>query len=42
MGIDCASGDTYSSEQKFCNLENIFVAEPVIKMSINPLSRDGS
>ena len=42
MGIDCASGDTYSSEQKFCNLENIYVAEPVIKMSINPLSRDGS
>ncbi len=42
MGIDCASGDTYCSEPKFCNLENIFVAEPVIKMSINPLSRDGS
>lgn len=42
MGIDCASGDTYSSEQKYCNLENIYVAEPVIKMSINPLSRDGS
>ena len=42
MGIDCASGDTYSSEQKYCNLENIFVAEPVIKMSITPLSRDGS
>jgi elongation factor G len=42
MGIDCASGDTYSSESKYCNLENIFVAEPVIKMSINPLNRDGS
>ncbi len=42
MGIDCASGDTYSSESKYCNLENIFVAEPVIKMSINPLNLDGS
>lgn len=42
MGIDCASGDTYSSEHKYCNLENIFVAEPVIKMSINPLTRDGT
>jgi len=42
MGIDCASGDTYCSEPKYCTLENIFVAEPVIKMSINPLTRDGS
>ncbi|MCH2114661.1 MAG: elongation factor G [Pirellulales bacterium] len=42
MGIDCASGDTYSSEQKYCNLENIFIADPVIKMSINPLSRDNA
>jgi elongation factor G len=42
MGIDCASGDTYCSEPKYCTLENIFVAKPVIKMSINPLSRDNS
>lgn len=42
MGIDCASGDTYCSEPKFCSLENIFVADPVIKMSIQPLSRDNS
>ncbi len=40
MGIDCASGDTYCSEPKFCHLEHMYVAEPVIKMSINPLSRD--
>jgi elongation factor G len=26
----------------FCTLENIFVAKPVIKMSINPISRDNS
>jgi elongation factor G len=42
MGIDCASGDTYSSEPKYCTLENIFVAKPVIKMSIAPLSRDNA
>lgn len=42
MGIDCASGDTYCDEPNFCSLENIFVADPVIKMSINPLSRDNS
>src|SRR5262245_27820714 len=42
MGIDCASGDTYCSEPKYCTLENIFVAKPVIKMSISPLSRDGA
>ena len=42
MGIDCASGDTYCSEPSYCTLENIFVAKPVIKMSINPLSRDNS
>ena len=42
MGIDCASGDTYCEEPKFCTLENIYVAEPVIKMSIEPLSRDNA
>ena len=42
MGIDCASGDTYCDEPKYCSLENIFVAEPVIKMSIQPLSRDNA
>ncbi len=42
MGLDCASGDTYSVEPNFATLENMFVAEPVIKMSINPLSRDGA
>ena len=42
MGIDCASGDTYCSEPKYAVLENIFVADPVIKMSINPSSRDNA
>ena len=42
MGIDCASGDTYCDTAKFCSLENIFVADPVIKISIEPKSRDDS
>ena len=42
MGVDCASGDTYSSERKYCTLESMFVPEPVIKMAISPTTRDGS
>ena len=42
MGVDAASGDTYASEHKYCTLESMFIAEPVIKMAINPLSRDGA
>lgn len=42
MGVDCASGDTYCNEPKFCSLENIFVADPVIKFSIAPTSRDNA
>jgi elongation factor G len=39
MGIDCASGDTYSSEQKYCSLESMFVPKPVIKVAVTPVSR---
>ncbi len=42
MGVDCASGDTYCDEANYCSLENIFVADPVIKISIEPRSRDDS
>lgn len=42
MGVDCASGDTYAAEPKYCTLESIFVPEPVIRMAITPLSRDGA
>ncbi len=42
LGIDCASGDTFSSQRKYCTLESMFIAEPVIKMAINPLSREGA
>ena len=39
MGIDCASGDTYSNERGYCSLESMFVPQPVIKVSVNPASR---
>lgn len=39
MGIDCASGDTYSNELKFCSLENMFVPDPVISVAIEPAER---
>jgi len=39
MGIDCASGDTFAATPKFCVLESMFIAEPVIKMAINPVSQ---
>ena len=41
IGIDCASGDTYASQSKYCTLESMFVPEPVIKMAITPVSREG-
>ena len=37
MGIDCASGDTYASQGKYCTLESMFVPDPVIKMAITPI-----
>ncbi len=42
MGVDSASGDTYSSEPKYCTLENMFIPEPVIKMAISPTNREGA
>jgi elongation factor G len=41
MGVDAASGDTYSADAKYCTLESMFVPEPVIKMAITPTNRDG-
>jgi elongation factor G len=40
MGIDSASGDTYAHERDFCTLESMFVPDPVIKIAVNPKSRD--
>ncbi|MDR1959211.1 MAG: elongation factor G [Planctomycetaceae bacterium] len=34
IGINCASGDTYASEPKFCTLESMYVPEPVIQIAI--------
>ncbi len=39
MGIDCASGDTYSDRPNFCSLESMFVPEPVIQVAISPSNR---
>jgi len=42
MGIDCASGDTYAQDNKYCSLESMFVPEPVIKVSVTPKQRADS
>jgi elongation factor G len=39
MGIECATGDTYCSEGTDLSLENIYAAEPVIDLSIQPNKR---
>jgi elongation factor G len=38
IGVDCASGDTYCGEGVNYSLESIFVAEPVISLSVTPAS----
>lgn len=42
MGIDCASGETYAEEPKYCSLENMYVPEPVIKMAVAPKERSNA
>jgi elongation factor G len=39
MGIDSASGDTYCVDRDYCTLESMFIADPVIKVSVTPASR---
>jgi len=39
MGIDCASGETYSNDRDYCTLETMFVPQPVIKVAVTPASR---
>ena len=39
MGIDCASGETYSNDRDFCTLESMYVPEPVIRVAVTPASR---
>jgi elongation factor G len=40
VGVDCASGDTFTAEGMNVSLENIFVANAVIRLSIEPKKRD--
>jgi translation elongation factor EF-G len=42
MGLECATGDTYCSEDINYSLESIFAAEPVIDLSIMPNKRADS
>ena len=42
LGLDSASGDTYASQYPYCTLEKMYVPEPVIKMAIAPMARDGA
>lgn len=39
VGIDCASGDTYAAEYKYCTLESMFIPTPVIKVAVSPVNR---
>ena len=42
MGIDSASGDTYSSQSQYCTLEGMFVPDPVIKVAVTAKDRGSS
>ena len=42
VGVDCASGDTFCSGSANYSLESIFVPDPVIRLSVEPLKRDGA
>jgi elongation factor G len=42
VGLDCASGDTFCGDKVDYALESIFIPEPVIKLSIEPVKRDGA
>ena len=40
VGVDCASGDTFTADGLSVSLENIYVANAVIRLSIEPKKRD--
>ncbi len=42
VGVDCASGDTFCGDGLQYALESIFVPEPVIRLSVEPMARDGA
>jgi len=37
FGIDCASGDTFTSDNISCSMTSMHVPEPVISLAINPV-----
>ncbi len=41
VGVDCASGETFYGEGINVALENIFVPDAVLRLSIEPIQRDG-
>ena len=42
LGADGVSGETYASEPAYCTLQSMFVPEPVIRMAISAVARDGA
>ncbi|HID20862.1 MAG TPA: elongation factor G, partial [Planctomycetaceae bacterium] len=42
VGVDCASGDTFCADGIDVALEDIHVPEPVIRLAIEPLTRDAA
>ncbi len=42
VGVECASGDTYCGEHVNYALESIFLPQPVIRLSIEAVDRDGA
>lgn len=42
LGVDCASGDTFSTGEPLVSLERMFVPEPVITLAITPKKQEDS
>ncbi|MEH2077628.1 MAG: elongation factor G [Nostoc sp.] len=42
LSVDCASGDTFCSEEPLVSLEKMFVPEPVITLAITPKKQEDS
>ncbi len=42
QGIECASGDTFCTNNQYVTLQNMFVPDPVINVAIAPVKREGA
>ncbi len=40
VGVDCASGDTFTADSIQCSLESMFVPEPVMRLSIETVRNE--